>query len=85
MFEWEEARNIWLAQTNQTRNFKKIAFAAYNLAVASEMTGHIDLAKEWLDLSLKYLNIPEIRQYQQMLDERKQHQRVMQLQLVPEE
>ena len=77
MFEWEEAQQIWLSLTKSTKNTKKIAFAAYNLAVASEMMGHIDLAKEWLDLARKYLNIPEINHYLRMLEERGQQQQVI--------
>jgi len=73
LFEWEEARDIWLALTRENKNPKKIACAAYNLAVASEMMGRIDLAKEWLNLSLSYMNIPEVGHYKFILDERKQH------------
>jgi len=81
MFEWEEAQTVWLALTQEIKNYRKIAYAAYNLAVASEMMGQIDLAKEWLELSRSYVDIPEIRHYLQMLDERKQQQRGILLQL----
>ena len=74
MFEWEEAQAIWLALTKETKNRRKIAYAAYNMAVASEMMGRIDLAKEWLELSAKYMDIPEIGLYLQLLEERKQQQ-----------
>ena len=76
-FEWESARDLWLSITQETKNPKKLAFAAFNLAVASEMMGHVDLAKEWLELARKYLNIPEVIHYQQMLDERKQQQNTL--------
>jgi hypothetical protein len=84
MFEWEEARDIWLALTKSRKNQKMISFAAYNLAVASEMLGQIELAGEWLDLSKQYLHIPEITHYRQMLDERKQQQQSILLQLEEE-
>ena len=84
LFEWEEARNIWLKLTKETKNAKKIAFAAYNLAVACEIMGQIEVAKEWLNLSQQYLNIPEISLYRKMLDERKVQQRVIHLQWDPE-
>ena len=81
MFEWEEAQNIWLMLTKENKNHKKVAYAAYNLAVASEMMGRFDLAKEWLDMSGKYLKIPEVKYYMQILDERKQQQRFILLQV----
>ena len=77
MFEWEEALKIWLSISRSTKNPRKIAFAAYNLAVASEMMGYIDLAKEWLDLSRKYQNITEINHYARLLEERDQQRRKM--------
>ncbi|MCL1974015.1 MAG: DUF6340 family protein [Bacteroidetes bacterium] len=75
MFEWEDAQAIWLALTQKTKNGRKVAYAAFNLAVASEMLGRMDLAKEWLELSKSYVDIPEITHYLQMLEERKQQQR----------
>ena len=81
MFEWEDAQTIWLEITKTKKNYKKIAYSAFNLAVASEMNGRIDLAKEWLDLASKYIKIPEIKYYQQMLDERKQQQRILIMQV----
>ena len=80
VFEWEEAQALWLALTKEAKNGRKVAYAAYNLAVASEMLGRMDLAKEWLELSAKYMDIPEIKRYAQMLEERIQQQRVMVLQ-----
>ena len=77
MFEWEEAQNTWLSITKKNKNYRKVAFAAYNLAVASEMMGQIELAKEWLELANKYVNIPEIKHYTQMLNERKQQQVIL--------
>jgi len=79
-FEWEEAKKIWLSLTKETKNTKKIAYAAYNLAVSSEMMGQFDLAREWLELARKYLPIPEIDRYFKMLEERKQQQRIIFLQ-----
>lgn len=81
MFEWEEAQRIWLSLTKDTKNYKKIAYAAYNLAVASEMMGQFDLAREWLHLAGQYITIPEITLYLQMLDERKQQRQVLLMQV----
>jgi len=81
MFEWEDAQRVWLSMTKNTTNYRKIAYAAFNLAVASEMMGQIDLAKEWLTLSAQYLDIPEIKHYLQILDVRKQQQRTILLQV----
>ncbi|MCL2727874.1 MAG: DUF6340 family protein [Bacteroidales bacterium] len=81
MFEWEEAQNVWLSLTKKGKNPKKIAYAAYDLAVALEMMGRIDLAKEWLELASKYQNIREVKHYLQMLEERRQQQGAILLQL----
>ncbi|MDR2584789.1 MAG: DUF6340 family protein [Prevotellaceae bacterium] len=77
MFEWDDARDIWVSITKKSKNPKRLAYAAYNLAVAAEVTGKIELAKQWLDLSTKYMKIPEITHYRNMLDDRGRQQRAM--------
>lgn len=49
-FMWNEAMDIWLEKVKSS-NPSRAAFAAYNLAVACEMTEQYDLAEEWLDLA----------------------------------
>ena len=50
-FNWCEAIKLWMPLT-KSESPKKAAFAAYNIAVACEMSGNLALAKEWINFSL---------------------------------
>ena len=50
-FNWSEAIKLWIPLT-KSESPKKAAFAAYNIAVACEMSGNLALAKEWINFSL---------------------------------
>ncbi len=51
-FKWQEAIDLWLPLT-YSQNRRRAAFAAYNIAVACEMTEQFPLAMEWVKLSLE--------------------------------
>lgn len=57
-FRWEEASRIWLTLTG-TGPLKNRAAAACNLAVACQMTGQFDLARQWMDLADALYELPE--------------------------
>jgi hypothetical protein len=53
VFKWDEAVDVWLSISENENDVVKIAAAAFNLAVASELTGRINLALEWIDVSIE--------------------------------
>ena len=54
MGKWREAADIWRGITNTTTDKKTGGKAAYNMAVASEVLGKLEIALEWAEKS--YLN-----------------------------
>ncbi len=50
-FDWQPAIKIWMTELDNDNNLIK-AHAAYNIAVACELSGDFELALEWLDFSL---------------------------------
>jgi hypothetical protein len=48
---WERAAGIWnqIVERNDRNNPKASGRAAYNMAVASEMQGHLDIAQKWAE------------------------------------
>jgi hypothetical protein len=69
-FEWDKAMEIWL-ELVKSNNAKEAACASFNVALACEMQGNFELAKKWLNLSQKTLDMPETRYYKELLLERK--------------
>lgn len=57
-FKWKEAIDCWIPLT-AANNPKRSAFAAYNIAVACEMTEQFPLAMEWVKFSLKKYRFKE--------------------------
>lgn len=68
-FMWEEAMQIWLVET-ASQDKAKVAAAAFNMAVACELTNRLDLAYEWIDLSSKSYPLPGVNSYKQFLKEK---------------
>ena len=68
-FRWREAMAFWLKQTKE-RDPVKAAAAAYNIAIACELTDRHELALEWTDLSLKIYKLPGVSDYKQLLIEK---------------
>ncbi len=69
-FEWDKAMTIWLKETSHKDNII-VAAAAFNMAVACELTDRLDLALEWIDLSYKsYPMLPGVVSYKQFLKEK---------------
>ena len=69
-FKWEEAMQIWLKETSGSNNVK-VAAAAFNMAVACELTDRLDLALEWIDVAQKsYPQLPRVVSYKQFLTEK---------------
>lgn len=53
VFKWDDAVEVWLSITEKEDDVVKIAAAAFNLAVASELNGRTALALEWIDVSIE--------------------------------
>ncbi len=68
-FRWTEAMDIWMSETRNS-DPQRVAAAAFNLAVACELTDRLDLAMEWIDLSLKSYNLKGALSYKQFLSEK---------------
>lgn len=52
VFKWKEAIDIWIGLAD-SKNDMKAAAAAFNVAVALEVTGEYELADKWLQYSLQ--------------------------------
>lgn len=69
-FKWEDAMQIWLKETSGADNVK-VAAAAFNMAVACELTGRLELALEWIKLAQKsFPSLPRVVSYKQFLTEK---------------
>lgn len=61
-FKWKEAMDIWLEEI-KVKDPVVSSVAAYNIAVACELTDRIELAVKWVDVSIKYYKLPGIQSY----------------------
>jgi len=68
-FRWREAMEIWLEETSHMDAIRA-ASAAYNIAVACELTDRLELAIEWIDVSIKKFNLQGASRYKQSLIEK---------------
>jgi len=68
--KWEEAIELWKKYPYGRRK-RLAAFAAYNLAVASETLDHIDLALDWASKSYFLDNNTFVENYINILEKRK--------------
>ena len=76
--KWMDAAAIWrnMALSN---NRKKAAYAAFNMALASEINDKLDLAESWLEKSLRLHDSPVTRNYLWIIRERIQDYKKMNL------
>ncbi len=65
-FRWKEAMDFWMVQTEK-KDAVKAAAAAYNLAVACELTDRLELAIQWVDISLRKYALPGVKEYKNSL------------------
>lgn len=65
-FKWKEAMDFWLKETKGSDPVKSAA-AAYNIAIACELTDRHELALEWAEFSLKRYKLPGVNEYKQLL------------------
>jgi len=61
-FKWTEAMDIWLEEI-KVKDPIVSSVAAYNIAVACELTDRTELAIKWVDVSMKYYKLPGIHSY----------------------
>ena len=79
--KWKKAAAIWKQVANEGDRTKH-AIAAYNMALASEMLGKLDLAKYWIKEALsKRPKAPAFKDYQTIIKERIRRQRIIDRQL----
>ncbi len=67
--QWMDAAAIWRDIT-LSKNKKKAAYAAFNMALASEINDKLDLAESWLKRSLELYGSPVTRNYLDIIRER---------------
>ncbi len=60
-FEWEKAIKIWMSHT-KSDNTVKASCAAYNIAIACELTEQYQMAKEWINFALERYRFRELVQ-----------------------
>lgn len=68
-FKWNEAIDAWMPLTEEI-NPRKASYAAFNIAVACEMSGHSDLAKQWLEFARSKFDFGEARMLQNHINNR---------------
>ncbi len=69
-FRWDQAIDAWMPLTEEA-NPRKASYAAFNIAVACEMTGHSDLAREWLEYARSKYDFGEIRMLLKHIDSKR--------------
>ena len=67
--QWMEAAAVW-RKIALSKNKKKAARAAFNMALASEINDKLDLAESWLKRSLALYDSPITRNYLEIIKER---------------
>ena len=67
-FQWKEAIDKWMKFAD-SKDAKKAAFAAYNIAVGCEMLERFDLAVKWLDYSINLFPMKESEIYRKQLEQ----------------
>ncbi len=65
-FRWREAMDIWMENTT-IGDPLILSVAAFNMAVACELTERPELALQWLEVSLKSYELPGALSYKQLL------------------
>lgn len=68
--KWEQAIELW-KKYPYGKNKRLAAFASYNLAVASEVLDHLDIALEWAAKSYLIRNDGYVKYYIETLEKRK--------------
>ncbi|MFW5805575.1 MAG: DUF6340 family protein [Bacteroidales bacterium] len=78
--EWDKAASLWKQYTNSS-DTKLAARCSYNMAVAAEINGNIDVAIDWAKKSLELNDSYTTRAYINLLHKRKQDIRKLKEQL----
>jgi|GEM_PF-894090 len=65
-FEWERAMEVWMVELDN-KSAEKRAAAAYNIAVACEITEKFDLVEKWLDYAYKQYPFQSIESYKKRI------------------
>lgn len=80
--EWNRAAEIWKnIEARATDNSKAAGRAAYNMAVASEVDGNLDLALEWAQKAWSKYGNKKARTYIQVIQQRQNDARKVEYQM----
>ena len=81
--EWERAAGLWklIAERDAQNNTKAAGRAAYNMAVAAEMQGHLDVALDWAKKAGLDMGNKEVRRYIETLKMRENDLRKVEYQM----
>jgi len=79
--DWKQALYYW-GKIAMEANGKTAAYAAFNMALGSEMLGDYHLAIEWLSLAKNKADLPEIDGYVKRLQQRIADKKLIEQQLV---
>lgn len=71
-FKWNMAIEAWMPLTEEA-NPRKASYAAFNIAVACEMTGNSDLAREWLEYARSRYDFDEARMLLNHINSKRQN------------
>lgn len=77
--DWETAAREW-KKTTDDKNTRRAAMAAFNLAVASEVLGNLEMARYWLNKSTALNRLPLSTSYDNALKNREANLRLLQKQ-----
>lgn len=79
---WDRAAEIWKKiEATTTDNPKAAGRAAYNMAIASEVKGHLDIALEWAEKSWTKYGNKKARAYIEVLRQRQNDARKVEYQM----
>lgn len=66
-FKWDDAIKLWSAIIDEKKP-KITSAAAYNIALACEMSGRLELALQWLEYSYKVLPSDDVLKYKLLIE-----------------
>lgn len=66
-FKWKEAAKIWI-EFSEDKDVTKSAYASYNIAVACQILGEKDLARQWIKAALEKFSFKEAELFEKRIN-----------------